>query len=68
MKTSDFINTLAKAVAIGFLTGFLSVVVAAMVAINDPTIQVPLEVHFAIWLVAAIVALMVMVLRRRRGK
>lgn len=67
MKVAQASRALATALALGFLFSLVSVIVAIALSINDPTLHVPLEVHFAIWGIGAVVAYMVMTWRNRKA-
>jgi hypothetical protein len=67
MKVAQASRTLATAIALGFLFSLVSVIVAIALSINDPTLHVPLEVHFAIWGIGAAGAFLVMTWRNRRA-
>jgi hypothetical protein len=51
---------LLLAIAIGFLLSFLSVIAAIALSINDHTLNVPTEVHLAIWACGTVIALLVL--------
>ncbi len=67
MKVAQASRALATAVALGFLFSLISVIVAIALSINDPTLHVPLEVHFAIWGLGAAVAFVVITWRNRKA-
>lgn len=66
LKLSKLARTVWIAITVGFLVSFLSVVVAIVLAINDSSQETPLGVHFAIWIAASAVTLVIMLWRGRR--
>lgn len=66
LELSKFARTVWIAITVGFLVSFLSVVGAIVLAINDSSHETPLGVHFAIWLAASAVTLVIMLWRGRR--
>lgn len=67
MKIAQVSRMLGMAIALGFLFSLVSVIAAIALSINDPTLHVPLEVHFAIWGFGAAVAFLVMTWRNRKA-
>lgn len=67
MKVAQASRAVATAIALGFLFSLVSVIVAIALSINDPTLHVPLAVHFAIWGIGAAVAFLVMTWRNRKA-
>ena len=67
MKVAQVSRVLATAIALGFLLSLVSVIVAIALSINDPTLHVPLGVHFAIWIVGAAVAFLAITWRNHKA-
>lgn len=68
LKLSRLVHTVWIAITVGFLVGFLSVVAAIVLAINDSSYETPLGVHFAIWIAGSSVSLVIMLWRSHREK
>lgn len=67
MKVAQISRALVTSIAVGFLFSLISVIVAIAHSINDPTLHVPLMVHFAIWGIGALATFVVMGWRRRNA-
>jgi hypothetical protein len=68
IKLPTLARALWIAITVGFLLSFLSVVAAIVLAINDPSLEVPLVAHFVVWGCGTAIALLVMLRRRQKSK